>query len=239
MKGTFNENYTVMRALSLISVALVMLVTANCEKNTDPVPIPVNQNPVVNTGNPNLDSIMNNTPYEVPTAAEEEALKLMREEEKMARDLYLNAFDDWNVQIFQNISGSEQRHMDAVKALLTKYSLTDPVLNDGRGLFVNPVIDSIYTLLDQQAGLSKIDALKMGAFVEEFDIKDLRELKDHVVDNTDITLVFDELERGSRNHLRSFYENLQNQGITYVPQVLSQAEFDAIINSPHETGGGM
>jgi hypothetical protein len=182
---------------------------------------------------------MNNTPYEVPTAAEEEALKLMREEEKMARDLYLNAFDDWNVQIFQNISGSEQRHMDAVKALLTKYSLTDPVLNDGRGLFVNPVIDSIYTLLDQQAGLSKIDALKMGAFVEEFDIKDLRELKEHVVDNIDITLVFDELERGSRNHLRSFYENLQNQGITYVPQVLLQAEFDAIINSPHETGGSM
>lgn len=226
-----------MRALSFVSIGLVLLLTTNCEKNSDPDP--VNQNPVVNTGNPHLDSIMNNTPYEVPSAAEEEALKLMREEEKMARDVYLNAYDDWNVKIFQNIASSEQKHMDAIKALLTKYNLPDPVLNDGRGIFLNPVIDSIYTLLDQMAGLSKIDALKVGAFVEEFDINDLRVLKANVVDNVDITIVFDELERGSRNHLRSYYDNLQNQGVTYVPQVLTQAEFDAIVNSPHENGGGM
>ena len=224
-----------MRALNFLAVGLVLLLTSNCTKNT--TPNPVSNNPVVSTGNPHLDSVMNNTPYEQPSADEEDALKLMREEEKMARDLYLNAYDTWNVKIFQNISSSEQQHMDAIKALLTKYGIADPVLNDGRGIFVNPIIDSIFVLLDQQANLSKIDALKMGAFVEEFDIHDLRVLKANDVDNVDITLVFDDLERGSRNHLRSFISNLSNQGVSYVPQVLTQAEFDAIINSPHETGG--
>ncbi len=221
----------------LLTLSLVFFFALACEKNTSPDP--VNQNPQVSTGNPHLDSVINTTPYEVPSAEEEDALKLMREEEKMARDLYLNAYDDWNVKIFQNIAASEQKHMDAIKALLTKYNLPDPVVNDAVGAFVNPVIDSIYVLLDQQAGVSKIDALKMGAFVEEFDINDLRELKDNTVDNVDITMIFEELERGSRNHLRSYVSNLANQGVTYVPQVLSQSEFDAIINSPHEMGGGM
>ncbi len=223
-----------MKAYYFVLSALVLLLLSNCEKST--TSNPVNQNPVISTGNVHLDSVINNTPYETPSVEEEHALSLMREEEKMARDLYLNAFDKWNVKIFENIASSEQKHMDAIKALITKYNLVDRVLNDVRGVFVNPVIDSIYILLNQQADISKIEALKMGAFVEEFDINDLRVLKATDVDNIDITLIFDELERGSRNHLRSFVSQLEKQGFTYVPQVLTQAEYDAIINSPHEQG---
>ncbi|MFM1971506.1 MAG: hypothetical protein RL185_188, partial [Bacteroidota bacterium] len=35
---------------------------------------------------------------------------------------------------------------------------------------------------------------------------------------------------------RAFYKNLLYTGMTYVPQYITQAELDAIINSPTETG---
>jgi hypothetical protein len=49
-------------------------------------------------------------------------------------------------------------------------------------------------------------------------------------------MVYDNLLRGSRNHLRAFMKVLVQQGGSYVPQYISQAEFDAIVNSPVETG---
>ncbi len=60
------------------------------------------------------------------TAAEEEGLLFMREEEKLARDVYLVLFDKWGLRVFENIAESEQRHMDAVLYLLGKYGLDDP-----------------------------------------------------------------------------------------------------------------
>jgi hypothetical protein len=56
------------------------------------------------------------------------------------------------------------------------------------------------------------------------------------VDNQDITYVYENLAKGSRNHLRSYYRNILNAGGTYIPQFISQAEFDEIISSPMETG---
>ena len=39
----------------------------------------------------------------------------MREEEKVARDVYLSLNDTWNLRIFKNITSSEQTHMNAIK----------------------------------------------------------------------------------------------------------------------------
>lgn len=43
--------------------------------------------------------------------------------------------------------------------------------------------------------------------------------------------------KGSRNHLRSFYNNIISNGGTYTPQYISQSEFDTIVNSSMETAG--
>ena len=55
-------------------------------------------------------------------------------------------------------------------------------------------------------------------------------------DNEDIQTVYQNLQKGSRNHLRSFISLLEANGLTYVPQFLSQGEFDSIISSARETG---
>jgi len=48
------------------------------------------------------------------------------------------------------------------------------------------------------------------------------------------TLVYQDLLKGSRNHLRSFVSNLANQGVAYVPQYMAEADYLAIVTSPME-----
>jgi hypothetical protein len=57
-------------------------------------------------------------------------LAFQREEEKLARDVYLAMYSKWQAAIFSNISDSEQKHTDTTKKLLDKYNLPDPALTD-------------------------------------------------------------------------------------------------------------
>jgi hypothetical protein len=103
------------------------------------------------------------------TAAEAEGLIYMREEEKLARDVYLALYEQWGMPVFQNIAGSEQAHMDSVLMLLDQYELADPAAGKGAGEFTNPLFQSLYEQLAAQGGLSQADALKVGATIEELD----------------------------------------------------------------------
>jgi hypothetical protein len=51
--------------------------------------------------------------------------------------------------------------------------------------------------------------------------------------------VYGNLARGSENHLRAFVTNLARLGdVSYAPQYLSQAAYDAIIGSQETHGRG-
>ena len=157
-------------------------------------------------------------------------LLFMREEEKLARDVYLTLYDQWGVSVFQNISGSEQTHMDAVLGLLNQYNLADPAAGNEIGQFTDPALQALYDQLIAEGSQSVADALAVGAAIEEIDILDLDECMAQT-DNADILLVYRQLEAGSENHLRAFVTNLERQtGVTYQPQYMTQAQYDAIIN---------
>lgn len=175
-------------------------------------------------------------PLGVLSALEQAGLLFMREEEKLARDVYLALGNQWGLDIFTNISASEQTHTDAVLALLNRYGVTDPVASNPEGVFVDPVLQGLYDTLAARGSLSLIDALIVGAEIEEIDILDLDSRLQDVVDNSDIELVYDNLKKGSRNHLRAFVRSLDNQNFPYQPQHLTQSEFDVIIDSPTEQG---
>ncbi len=168
--------------------------------------------------------------------AEKAGLLFMREEEKLARDVYLTLYDTWNQQIFQNIANSEQTHTDAVLTLLTAYDIPDPVGSNPIGVFVDNDLQSMYDSLVNKGYASLIDALQVGAAIEEIDIIDIEKRKEDVIGNDDIIETYDMLLKGSRNHLRAFIKNLANQGIDYQPKYLTQAEYDAIIGSDTERG---
>jgi len=104
------------------------------------------------------------------SADEAAALLFMREEEKLARDVYNALYTTWGQQTFLNIASSEQMHMDEIKVLLDRYALTDPALDAGQ--FTNPELQALYTQLVAQGNLSLADALKVGTAIRETDMRD-------------------------------------------------------------------
>ncbi len=171
------------------------------------------------------------------SAEESAALLYMREEEKLAHDVYVTLYAKWGLPIFQNISQSEQKHTDAVKELLDRYGLSDPA-SSSLGVFTNPELQKLYNDLVARGSQSLSEALKVGAMIEEVDILDLQERLAQN-DNADIQQVFNNLLNGSYNHLRSFTSTLKTQtGETYQPQYLSAEAYQAIIGAGAGNGGG-
>jgi len=167
---------------------------------------------------------------------ERDGLISMREEEKLARDVYRTLYDKWGVQIFQNISYAENRHSLAVKALLDRYEVVDPVQSDATGEFTIPEMQKLYDELTAQGSVSVLDALKVGATVEDLDIKDLHKWIEGT-DNEDTKMVYENLIRGSRNHMRSFNKQITKNGGVYTAQFLSQSEISEILSGEQEYGG--
>ncbi|MCD6269070.1 MAG: DUF2202 domain-containing protein [Deltaproteobacteria bacterium] len=176
-------------------------------------------------------------PYEELSAVEKDALTYMVEEEKVARDVYNFLYETWGIPVFANIANAEQRHMDAIISLLDKYGLDNPVTNLDAGLFVNQELQTLYTNLIVAGQVDEEEALLVGATIEDVDIFDLiHELT--VVDNEDITRVFENLLKGSENHLRAFCSLLAMYG--YDPyeasDFLTQTEIDEILAAPQTNG---
>ncbi len=168
---------------------------------------------------------------------EKEGLLEMREEEKLARDVYLTLYNKWKLQIFKNIAESEQTHTDSIKYLLEKYNISDPVINDNIGEFSNPKFKELYNKLVDQGSKSIVDALKVGATIEDLDIADLEKWINET-DNEDIKFVYKNLMKGSRNHMRAFIRMLKMYNENYSPQYISKEEYEQIINSNMERGVG-
>ena len=121
------------------------------------------------------------------------------------------------------------------KNLLDRYEIIDPVTDDATGEFSIPEIQKLYTDLVTQGKVSLVDALRVGASIEDLDIKDLHEWLTKT-DNQDITLVYENLLRGSQNHMRSFVKQLENNGSSYTAQYLSQTEIDSILAGEQQQG---
>ena len=162
----------------------------------------------------------------------------MREEEKLARDVYDRLGELWGIPIFSNIARSEETHMDAMLVLIDRYGLSDPVGDDTPGTFEDPALQSLYDDLVETGSASLADAFRVGALIEELDIADLEE-RLAMTDNTDVRIVYQNLMKGSRNHLRSFYRQLDRSGVDYEPTYLPEDEYYRIIDSPRETGGAI
>lgn len=163
-----------------------------------------------------------------------EMLLHMKEEEKLARDVYSALYEKWKIPVFSNISRSENTHMNAVLFLLKNYGEEYTGIEEA-GKFTSPEFQQLYDRLTTSGSESLAGAFKTGALIEDLDIKDLMDYLNEVT-NDNIIMVFENLTKGSRNHLRAFNRQLVRLGITYTPEYISQEEFDNIISSPHEAG---
>ncbi|MEN8154813.1 MAG: DUF2202 domain-containing protein [Acidobacteriota bacterium] len=183
------------------------------------------------------ETYINTLPFEEISEVEKEGLLRIREEEKLARDVYRVLYDRWGLRIFDNISRSEQKHMDAVKTLLIKYGMADPVTDDTTGNFTDPELLKLYEQLIAKGNLSITDALYVGATIEDVDIFDIQNYQLQA-DNMDILFVFGNLKKGSENHIRAFTGQLSSYNIEYKAQFITQEELEAILSSDSGNGRG-
>jgi len=205
--------------------------------------VSISVNVFAQKGNSNINRGIYTTINQMETGtlsqAEIDGLLLMREEEKLARDVYTALYEKWNLRAFESIGqGSETTHMDAMKTLLDRYGLEDPVGEDVPGVFQNEELQKAYDELIEKGSQSIEDAILVGAYIEDLDIYDLERLIKET-DNDDIKIVYQNLLKGSRNHLRAFDRQLQRYNISYEAQFLTQEEYDRIAYSRQEAGGAI
>jgi hypothetical protein len=191
--------------------------------------------------------------------AEETHLVFMREEEKLARDVYLTFAQLYpNQSVFQNIATtSEQTHTDVMRDKLAQYGIADPNPNTNNlpssiGVFTGAAYGWYFTekfyALTQQGMQSELAALYVGAFIEELDMHDIQKCPTVIVDtdpviNTDtgcglvytdekgLKSSYNSLIDGSESHLRSYVGQIEAVigQGNYVAQYLTQSEVDAIL----------
>jgi hypothetical protein len=167
-----------------------------------------------------------------------EGLAYVREEEKLAHDVYLFLAEQWDAAVFTNIAASEQTHTDTIQGLLAVYNLADPAAGAQPGQFTDPTLQALYDRLTAQGSFSLAEALKVGAAIEEIDILDLQaRLAGDLPD--DVRLAYENLLAGSYNHLSAFTSTLLRQtGETYVPQYMTLEAYESALEQATIGGNG-
>lgn len=171
------------------------------------------------------------------SAAEQQTLSFMREEEKLARDVYQVLYKTYPLRPFANIAAAEQQHMDALKHLAQRYQILDPVKTEQVGQFTDNSLTQLYQALIQRGQGSEIAALQVGALIEETDIQDLRK----ALANTQTPLLkqtYQNLLEGSYRHLQAFVRQLKQRQQAYQAQVLTPAELKQILQMDSGRGHG-
>ena len=148
------------------------------------------------------------------TATQAGDLAFVRDEERLALDLYTVFADEYpNSAIFSNIADAEQRHFDAVGGKIAKYCVLDPSAGMDPGEFVDhpghPDLQALYNILEPQGLASLEGALEAGVTVEETDIHDISGIvaKENPAD---IEQVYNHLLDGSYSHLAAFNDQLDD-----------------------------
>lgn len=184
--------------------------------------------------NDGTDIIIDNQQNTAISLEDQEALLFMLEEEKLARDTYIYLDELWGINQFANIQISEQSHLNSVANLLDAFDINYTI--EPNGVFTNQEIQNLYDEFIVDGTLNVTQALEVGAAIEDLDIVDLQNYI-NATSNTAIISVFENLQCGSRNHLRSFVSALENTGNTYTPQFLTVEEYELIISDTNEQCG--
>lgn len=171
----------------------------------------------------------------IPTAGEAELLSFMREEEKLARDVYLAMYQKWQQPVFNNVAQSEQTHLDQVKCFLDAYGLPDSARAEA-GRFNNSTLQGLYDSLVARGQVSLSEALRVGGMIEEVDIRDL-EGAIATTGIAEVKIMYESLISGSGNHLRAFASNLSALGETYSAQILPEQSVADILSSNSSVPG--
>ena len=171
------------------------------------------------------------------TQAEIDGILYMREEEKLAHDVYMALYAQWDVEEFNTIANSEQRHADSVLRQLDRYGIEDPTIGLAAGEFKNTELQALYNQLIAQGSESLEAALRVGTAIEEIDILDLEEQMAET-DNAALVRLYDNLNRRIPQPPALLRGAAGDEGVTYTPEYLDADAYGAIVSVANEQGSG-
>lgn len=138
------------------------------------------------------------------SAEQIQTLSYLIQEEKLAKDVYTTLYNQWWNQKFANILSSEDKHRSQLATIFTTYNITNPIVSEEVWVFANEELYQLYQQLIKQGKQSEADALQVGITIEQKDIKDIESMMELFIDYPDITLVLQNLLKGSQRHLQAF-----------------------------------
>ncbi len=133
-------------------------------------------------------------------------LAFMVQEEKLARDVYALATDEYGDRVFVNINRAESNHMAELQVLLDRYDVTDPTADAALGRFEDEELTRMYADLQAQVATDRAGAIAAGIAIETADIADLKDALE-LRAPADVTAVLENLLAGSERHLAAFQRN--------------------------------
>jgi hypothetical protein len=147
--------------------------------------------------------------YPVQQLSADEAARMlfMREEEKLAMDVYQALSEKWQLRIFGNIAAGKRRHFDAVGSMIVRYKLSDTA-SPTPGAYTNAELQKLYNDLIAKGERSLVDALQVGLIIEKKDVADLKDALS-ATSKKDLLTIYGNLQNGSLNHLAAFNSRLQ------------------------------
>ena len=203
-----------------------------------PNSVPVSPGPSGPTAPPgpgNTPQVPPNLVWQFPrqpvSPAERYGLVQLRQEMKLARDVSWALYNRWQQPAFLNSANAQQAQMDTMKALLDKYGIADPVVDNTPGIFMDPHYLELYNAMAAKGMTSLGNAMSVGATVEERAIYTVNNIM-ATADNDDMQAVYLNMMAGSRNYLRVFVGMMAGQGMYYNPQYISHDEMEEIMMMP-------
>ena len=178
------------------------------------------------------------------------------EEEKLARDVYRVLRRQFpEIRSFAEMAAAGEHSQCKVLDLMRKYRVSVPRVNDNVGVFswgsYGRYFTEKYLVLTSQGSSSPLNALYVGAFMEELNIQDIDLCPKVIVDNSngigevsacgrnytdnpDVLRVYDSLVAESRRHLQLLVRDIEQfiGAGKYQAQVLPQEQVDAILARP-------
>ena len=145
------------------------------------------------------------------SAKERATLLSMREEEKLAHDVYVVLAGKTGDVRFTRIAAAEIRHGQALERVMAANGVADPTDGYVAGKFPTPAFQKMYDELVAQGSVSLAAALEVGRQIERVDIADLAVAIDQT-DNAALDQVYTALKAGSTRHLAAFQSTAAGTG---------------------------
>jgi len=155
------------------------------------------------------------------TQEEIDALIHMREEEKLARDIYTVLGETTPSAVFKNIPRSEQ--------ILDRYEIPDPVVDESSiGTFTDPFFTNLFIELKEKGQQSDKNAFEVGAMVEDLNMANLIKYG-QATDKLDLKLAYDTLLKQSKNHMSAFVRQLDRLGYEFEPEYITSEQLSIAV----------